>query len=237
MSEDAMRKATIICREGTFAPTVMPFGLSNAPAVFAKLIDSILGDLKSNICLVDVDDVIVWSRTVEEHLSKLKILFDRLTGENLCLKPAKCHFMCSSLYIHGSLIDENGVSPDPLKLTGVSKLQRPTTPHQTRQVMGLFSYFRKHIKDFTAKAEALQKLVSVIILQKAILSNPVLAHFNPAYESILRTDASLQGLGAALFQLHPDGLERPVAFVSRTLSKAERNYTTMEMELTAIAWG
>jgi hypothetical protein len=101
MTDNAMKKSTFICREGMYAPTVMPFGLTNAPAVFIKLLDTILADLKYDTCLAYVDDIIVWSETEEEHLLKLTKLFDRLSGENLKLKPTKCHLMYLHLIILG----------------------------------------------------------------------------------------------------------------------------------------
>jgi hypothetical protein len=244
-----MKKSTFICREGTFAPTVMPFGLTNAPAVFINLLDTILADLKYDVCLAYVDDIIVWSHTEQEHLCKLSKLFERLAGENLKLRPTKCHFMYSHLNILGVKVQREGVSPDPLKLTGVTKLQPPKNAHQARQVLSLFSYFRKFIPKFSTISHPLQLLTapsrkfkwdaaaeeSFEKLKAIITSAPILAHFDPKKEAILGTDASLLGLGGCLMQMHGDQ-QKPCAFVSRTLSKAEKNYTTMELELTAIAW-
>jgi hypothetical protein len=249
MSESAMKKSTFICREGTFAPTVMPFGLTNAPAVFVKLLDTILSDLKYDTCLAYVDDIIIWSQTEEEHLHKLSRLFERLSGENLKLKPTKCHFMYLHLIILGVKVQKDGVSPDPMKLVGVTKLEPPRSSHQARKVLGLFSYFRKFIPNFSVIAHPIELLVvpsktfvwnseaqkAFEQLKTIITSEPLLAHFDPQKEAILITDASILGLGGVLMQQH--GVHRkPCAYVSRTLSKAEKNYTTMELELTAIAW-
>jgi hypothetical protein len=249
MTEEAQRKSTFICREGTFAFTVMPFGLANAPRTFIKLLDTILAQLDYDTCLAYVDDLILWSATEEEHLLKIEKLFKVLEHENLKLQPKKCSFMFNELTILGVLINAEGVSPDPQKLTGVSRLRSPRTTREAKRIYGLLSYFRKFIPKFSQISRPIQLLTSPSVrfhwteeanlaletLKKLITSRPILAHFDPAKEAILKTDASLHGLGGAIFQVH-NGVEKPCAFISRTLSPAEANYPTMQLELTAIAW-
>jgi hypothetical protein len=139
MTEEAQHKSTFICREGTFAFTVMPFGLANAPRVFIKLLDTILAQLDYDVCLAYVDDLIIWSETEKEHLDKIEKLFAVLANENLKLQPKKCSFMFDELKILGVLINSDGVSPDPLKLTGVSQLRAPRTTKECKRIYGLLS--------------------------------------------------------------------------------------------------
>jgi hypothetical protein len=210
----------------------MPFGLANAPRVFIKLLDSILAQLDYDVCLAYVDDLIIWSETEQEHLDKIEKLFAVLANENLKLQPKKCSFMFNELTILGVIINADGVSPDPLKLTGVSQRRAPRTTKECKRIYGLLSYFRKFILSFAKISHPIQVLTSKSIpfqwneeanaaleqLKQHITSRPVLAHFDPAKEAILKTDASLHGLGGAIFQIH-DGVEKPRAFISRTAVK------------------
>ena len=249
MSQSAQEKAAFITREGTFAPTVLPFGVSNGPGYFARLLEQVLHGLKGTICQNYFDDLITAASTEDEALDKLKILFQRLSDENLTLKPYKCEFLQNSIRMLGFVISEHGTTIDDTKLTGVSKLKPPNTGHQAKQMVGFFSYFRKYIENFTRIIDPIKQLsqiqgkikwqaehqVALDSLKGILLSEPVLALFDPNRETVLRTDASILGLSGSLFQIY-DGNERPVAFISRTLKSAEKNYHPSVLELTAICW-
>jgi hypothetical protein len=249
MDESSKEKTAFRDRNGLWQFKVMPFGLTNSPPIFAKLMDMVLSGLRYDICMCYLDDIVVFSETAETHISNLRTVFERMRRENLVLKPGKCNFLFTEIKILGYVLNKDGVKLDESQVTAVRNLQEPRTRKQTQKILGLFSYFRKFIPDYSKVAEPMQRLLSHDVkfhwaeeqqqsfnkLKEAITTAPVLALFDPSRETILKTDASsLHGLGAALFQI-VEGKERPVAFLSRSLSPAEKNYTTTEIELAAIA--
>lgn len=251
MTREAQEKATFVTREGTFAPTVLPFGVSNGPARFAELLDIVLKGLKGEkkICQNFFDDIVSGGESEEEALAKLRLIFERISAEGLSLKPFKCDFLQREIVLLGFSLNEFGTKPDEKKLAGVAKLQPPTTGHKVKKMVAFFSYFRKYIPNFSRIVHPLQCLSSIRgkihwkkehqlafdTVKERLLSRPVLRLFDPTLPTLLETDASTFGLGAGLFQFF-DGEKHPVAFISRTLSAAEKRYPSIMLELTAICW-
>ncbi|OXA53726.1 Transposon Ty3-I Gag-Pol polyprotein [Folsomia candida] len=238
MTPEAQEKATFVTREGTFAPTVLPFGVSNGPARFAELLDEVLSGLKVSA-----------GATEEEALEKLRLIFERIAAEGLTLKPYKCDFLQDEINLLGFSLSAMGTKPDEKKLRGVSQLKPPTTGHKVKKLVAFFSYFRKYIPNFSRIVHPLQCLSTIrgkitwteehqaafdTVIAR-LLSRPVLRLFDPALPTLLETDASSYGLGAGLFQFY-EGEKHPVAFISRTLSVAEKRYPSVMLELTAICW-
>ncbi|OXA42497.1 Transposon Ty3-I Gag-Pol polyprotein [Folsomia candida] len=246
---EAQEKATFVTREGTFAPTVLPFGVSNGPARFAELLDEVLYGLKGEVCQNFFDDIVSAGATEEEALEKLRLIFERIAAEGLTLKPYKCDFLQDEINLLGFSLSAMGTKPDEKKLRGVSQLKPPTTGHKVKKLVAFFSYFRKYIPSFSRIVHPLQCLSTIrgkITWTKEhqaafdtviarLLSRPVLRLFDPALPTLLETDASSYGLEAGLFQFY-EGEKHPVAFISRTLSVAEKRYPSVMLELTAICW-
>src|SRR3954471_3445065 len=121
----------------------MPFGLTNAPATFQQLIDSVIAGLKWTVCLVYLDDIIIFSQTFEEHLKKLTLVFDRLREANLKLKGSKCRFCLPEVQFLGHVVGADGIQPDPDKVKAVQEFPRPMKLNQLQSFLGLTSHYQK----------------------------------------------------------------------------------------------
>ena len=232
---------------GLWRFTVMPFGLCNAPATFERLMERVLRQLQWQICLCYIDDVLVYSRTPSEHLLHLTAVFQRLKQANLKLKPSKCHFFKRRVVFLGHIVTADGVSTDPEKVKKVQDWPPPQDIHEVRCALGLFSYYRRFIPNFSTVAKPLVVLTeknqpfkwgatqqaAFDRLKELFGEAPILAHPRSDGDFILDTDASNEGIGAVLSQIQ-DGEERVIAFASKTLSRAERNYCITRRELLAV---
>ena len=234
----------------------MPFGFTNAPATFQRLMESCLGDLHLNWCIIYLDDIIIYSKTPEEHIERLEGIFAKLQKAGLTLKPSKCEFLKSRITYLGHIVSKNGIETDPKKISAVQQWPRPTTVTQVRKFLGFTNYYRKFLQYDAKIAKPLHLLTSgdnankkrskivwtedcesAFTLLKGLCSNtPVLAYPDYLKEFKLYTEASDGGLGAVLTQISEDGKERPVAFASRTLSKSEKNYDAHKLEFLALRW-
>jgi len=151
-------KTTFIVRTGTYRFRRVPFGLCNAGLTFQRVMDMALIGLNFNMCLVYLDDIIVYSKTVEEHLVRLKKLFDRLRIANLKLKPSKCHLLRSDIKFLGHVVSAEGVSTDPSKIEAVRDWPVPEDVHEVRSFLGLTSYYRRFVPTFAKIASPLHAL-------------------------------------------------------------------------------
>ena len=233
-----------------------PFGLTNAPATFQRLMESCLGEMHLNWCIIYLDDIIVFSKSREEHLERLKGVFQKLREAGLKLKPSKYEFFRDKIAYLGHIISKAGVETDPKKIQNITDWVRPKTVTDVRQFLGFTNYYRKFIKQYAQIANPLNKLISgenakkknkkvewtaeceeaFKKLKEICTHTPVLTYADYKRPFKLTTDASKKGLGAVLSQVGEDGKERPVAFASRTLNKAEKNYTTHKLEFLALKW-
>ena len=244
---------------GFFECECMPFGASNAPATFQRLMENCLGDLNLSWCVVYLDDIIVFGKDPEQHLSRLSAVFEKLRKAKLKLKPSKCNFFKQSITYLGHIVSKDGIATDPSKVEDVKKWPKPKTLNDVRSFLGFVGYYRKFIKNFSSIAKPLndllqgvdntkksskQKLVKWELeqqlafdeLKEALCSSPVLGYADYTKPFILHTDASLDGLGAVLYQLDPSNKLRVIAYASRSLSKSERNYSVHKLEFLALKW-
>ena len=127
----------------------MPFGLTNAPATFQRLMESCLGELHLNWCIIYLDDIIVFSRTPEEHVHRLRAVFEKLKAASLKLKPSKCDFFKKEIKYLGHVVSEEEVSTDPDKIKSVREWPQPTTVTEVRSFLGFVSYYRRFIPNFS----------------------------------------------------------------------------------------
>ncbi|GFU21149.1 hypothetical protein TNCV_5115491 [Trichonephila clavipes] len=227
----------------------MPFGLCNAPATFERMMDNLLRHFKWTMCLCYLDDIIVFSDTFEDHLIRLRLVLKCLQEAGLKLHSKKCLFAAQEVKILGHLVSSNGVRPDPDKIKAVRNFPTPKNIHDIRSFLGLCSYFRMFIKGFCYLAEPLQSLLKSGVefhwgpeeveafnsLKKALTSDPVLGMYDERASTEIHTDASGYGIGAVLVQIQ-NNVEKVIAYASRTLTKAEKNYSTTERECLAIVW-
>ena len=234
----------------------MPFGLTNAPATFQRLMESCLGELHLEWCIIYLDDIIIFSKNPDDHLTRLEGVFERLAKAGLKLKPSKCEFFRSSLKYLGHIVSKNGIATDPRKVKAILDWPRPKTVTEVRSFTGFTNYYRRFIKGYAKVARPLHELTSgengkkkhskvqwtdrcqesFDSLKKICSESPVLAYADYAKPFVLHTDASTTGLGAVLYQKQEDGKERVIAYASRTLNRAERNYDAHKLEFLALKW-
>ena len=249
VAEEDRQKTAFSTHMGLYEFQVMPFGLANAPATFQRAMQNTLRGCQWEICLVYLDDVLVFSRTFHEHLERLQIVFDRLRQANFTLKPSKCHFFKREVQYLGHVVSAEGITPDPKNVAAVQKIRFPRTLKEVRSFLGTVSYYRRFIRNFSSKAKPLLSMTeknakvkytpeafeAFSNLKAALTDSPVLTYPNFHLPFVLETDASGVGLGAVLTQ-KVDGKERPIAFGSRALNKAERNYSATRLEALAAVW-
>ena len=242
-------KTTFICPRGMYRYKTMPFGLCNAPSTFQRLMDVALSGLHLEVCLVYLDDIIIFSKSVDEHLERLVRVLDRLRSAKLKLKPEKCSLFQKSISFLGHVISAEGVATDPAKIKAVSEWPVPTSVKEVRSFLGLAGYYRRFVKAYASIAAPLHDLtkkdrsfvwtdetqLAFETLRSALTSPPVLAMPLDIGDFILDTDASDQTIGSVLSQVQ-DGQERVIAYASRILDKREVNYCITRKELSAIVY-
>lgn len=249
MKDSDKEKTAFVSQAGLYQFKRMCFGLTNAPSTFQRTMDIVLSGLKWNILLVYLDDVIIFSKTMEEHLHRLREVFERFSKHNLTLKPSKCVFAVNRIHFLGYIVAEDGIHMDPDKINAVQHIERPHSVTDIRSFIGCCSYYRKFIQNFAAIAEPLTRLTKKAepfiwgtaqqeafdTLKRKMTEEPVLTHFDPGKPIELRTDACGYGLGAILLHKLEEG-NRVISYASRLLNPAERNYSITEQECLAVVW-
>jgi hypothetical protein len=229
----------------------MPFGLNNAPATFQRLMNDVLREYIGKICLVYLDDIIIYSKNIEEHKRHVKLILEKIREANLKLKPTKCQWFKDELTFLGHVINKNGVKPWDGNIKKIKEAPIPTNVTEVRRFLGLSQYYRNFIKDFSTIARPLYDLTkkenafnwttecqkALRTLKEKLTTEVMLAHPDFNKEFKVYTDASDTGLGAILAQDDAEGRERVVCYEARTLSPAEKNYPTTEKECLAVIWG
>ena len=232
---------------GLYEFKVMSFGLCNAPATFERLMELVLHGLHWKICLIYLDDVIVTGKSFDEHIQNLKEVLSRIEKSGLKVSPNKCCFFTKEVTFVGHIVSDKGISTDPKKIEAVKTWPQPKNVREIRSFLGLCSYYRRFVKDFASVAKPLHNLTekqvqfrwtvecqtAFELLKSSLTSTPILCYPSTRQQFILDTDASGCGIGAVLAQFH-EGREQVVAYFSRVLSKAERNYCVTRRELLAV---
>ena len=232
---------------GKYSFARMPFGLSNAPATFQRLMNTVLSGLQGIKCFVYMDDIVIYGKNLQDHNNKLKEVFIKLREHNLKLQPIKCNFLRKELIYLGHIINENGIFPDPEKIKDVQKFPIPKTPKNIKQFLGLCGYYRRFIKNFSQIASPLNNLLKKNVefiwspscnkafeeLKSKLINPPILTYPDFSQPFLLTTDASQNAIGAVLSQ-GDIGKDHPICFGSRTLSKSEKNYSTTMKECLSI---
>jgi len=250
VDERDREKTAFITPDGLFEFNVMPFGLTNAPATFQRLIDTVLSHYKWSIALVYLDDIFVFSATFSQHLENLELIFKALQQANLKLKPSKCKFADHELLFLGHIITPNGVKVNPAKLKAVTNFPTPTKLKDVQAFVSLCSYYRRFVPNFAQIAKPLTQLTQKDVpfkwtddcknafetLKNALLSDKCLAYPDDYSPTEIHTDASYEGLGTTLVQVQ-NGVERVVAFASRSLAPYEKNYSASELECMGVIYG
>lgn len=248
MERESRKYTAFVTPDGHYQYTRVPFGLSNAPAVFQRAINTVLGPIRHDYALVYLDDILVLSKDFNQGLKRLEIVLNRLSEAGLTLNKDKCEFLKTSVEYLGAEISNNTIRPSPRKVEAVVRFAVPTNVHQTRQFLGLASYFRKFIRNFVLKAKPLTLLLkkktdwvwsteqqdAFNLLREELSTSPVLATFNTEADTQLHTDASQSGIGGVLLQKQSGNEWKPVAYMSRQTIDAETRYHSYELETLAV---
>ena len=234
----------------------MPYWLCNAPVIFQRLMQNCLGELNLTYALIYLDDVVVFSRTEEEHLHRLRVVFGRFLKHGLKLKPSKCHFLQDEITFLGHKISADGMKPGTANLNAIAEMAPPKTYTEIRQFTSMKGFFRQFIKGYSKIAKPLNNLLEgeasklrseeLELMPEAIkafeelkmkcMVAPVLVFADFKKPFHLETDASKEGLGAVLLQESDDGQYHPVAFASRELKGGEPKYRSSKLKFLALKW-
>ena len=250
MHEDSIEKTAFSCKFGLYEWVVMPFGLTNAPAAFQKLMDQVLMNLKWKICLVYLDDCVIFSKNFDVHLAHIVEVLSRFRNAGFKLKMKKCHWGRRSIPFLGHIVTNRGILPNPAKVITVMRAKPPTDVSTLRSFTGLTSYFRRFIKGYAKIAGPLEELKKKSVewnwdkncqhafeeLKLALCKPPILAYPRWNEEFILHTNACVNSIGAVLLQ-RQDKKERVIAYAGRVTSNRERRYGITELECLAVVFG
>ena len=246
LDTQSQKYVTIATHKGLFQYTRLPFGVSSAPSCFQRVMENLLQGI-SGTC-VYLDDILVTGETEQQHLENLAQVLNRLRTAGMRLKREKCAFLLPSVTYLGHVISAQGLHTEDSKVKAVVDAPAPRDVAELRSFLGMVNYYSKFLPDLATVLSPLymllqhstewkwgQKQREAFKQAKTLLqSNRVLMHFDDRLPLVLSCDASPYGLGAILAHRMPDGSERPVGFASRTLAKAERNYSQLDKEALAI---
>lgn len=225
----------------------LPFGLHSAPATWQRLIDRIIRGELEKYCFAYLDDLIICTPDFETHLQVLEQIFQRLIEAGLTVNKEKCVFCRSELRYLGYVVNSSGLMVDPQKVEAILTIPTPRTVTEVRRIVGLASWYRRFVPSFSSLISPLTRLTeknrpfiwdqecdqALNQIKEHLVSAPILACPDFSLPFIVETDASDFGLGAILSQKQEDG-EKVICYLSRSLTKAERKYTTTEKELLAV---
>ncbi|KAJ4729345.1 Retrotransposon protein, putative, Ty3-gypsy subclass, partial [Melia azedarach] len=236
-------KTTCVTRYGSYEFLVMPFGLTNAPATFSTLMNKLFHPYLDQFMVLYLDDIVIYSNTLEEHVAHLRKVFQVLRENELYVKKEKCSFAQREVYFLGHKIKDGMLMMEKAKVQAIQEWEPPTKIHDLRSFLGLVNYYRRFIKSYSARAAPLTDLLkknrswdwteecqhAFEDLKKAIMEETVLALPDHTKPFKVHTDASDFAIGGVLMQ---EG--QPITFESRKLNEAEKRYTVQEKEMTAI---
>ncbi|KAJ3707632.1 hypothetical protein LUZ61_011337 [Rhynchospora tenuis] len=240
-----VEKTAFLTRYGHYEYLVMPFGLTNAPAAFMDLMNRVFHDLLDSCVVVFIDDILIYSKTKEEHENHLRMVLERLREHKLFAKLSKCEFWLAQISFLGHIVSGKGLAVDPDKIKAATEWKPPKTVTEVRSFLGLAGYYRRFVPDFARIVRPLTKLLqkevkyewgeaqeqSFAELKNRLVTAPILAMPVSGQEYTVYTDASKLGLGCVLTQ---DG--HVIAYGSRQLRSHEQNYPTHDLELAAVVF-
>ena len=246
----AREKTAFVTHNGLYEFLVMPFGLTNSGANFQRLMGHISRGIEYRFALIYIDDVIIFSKSFEDHLVHLEKVFRRLREANVKLIPGKCSFVKQKVNYLGHVVTPDGVSQNPDKIRVVQEFPTPTNLKELRNFLGLANYYRRFIKGFAHTASPVNALTRKGVsflwtkdcanafdkLKRALVFVPVLAYPDFKEPFLLFVDASSTGIGFTLAQIQ-QGKEVVIAYNGRGLNQAEKNYSITEKEPLALIEG
>ena len=240
LEEESKKFVVINTHRELYQYNRLPFGIVSAPGVFQRVMENLVQGIPG--VLVYLDDILITGATDKDHLKPLGEVLHRFEEAGLRLRKDKCVFKDSSVTYLGHRSDAEGVHPTPEKIEAIERAPNPSNVTQLKSYLGLLKYYNRFLPNLTSSLLPLYRLLkknarwhwtqreeeSFQASKKLLTSAEVLVHFDPNLELLLSCDASAYGVWAVLAHRLPDGSERPIRYVSRTLSDAERNYSQME---------
>ncbi|GJZ24449.1 putative reverse transcriptase domain-containing protein [Tanacetum coccineum] len=241
--EDDIPKTAFRTHYGHFEFTVIPFGLTNAPAVFMDLMNRVCRPYLDKFVIVFIDNILIYSKTRDEHVEHLRLVLELLRKEKLYVKFSKCELWLREVQFLGHVINGDGIHVDPSKIAAVKNWKASRTPSEVRSFLGLVGYYHRFIENFSKIANSLTILtqkcktfgwgekqeLTFQTLKDKLCNAPVLALLDGPEDFVVYCDASRIGLGYVLMQRG-----KVIAYASRQLKIQEKNYTTHDLELGAV---
>ena len=250
MAKSDIKKTAFICHAGLFEFVRMPMGLKNAGAFLQRAMESILHGLVGKICLVFLDDVVIYSNSRENHLKNLKTVLDRFKKHRLTIKPSKCEFLKTEISLLGFIVSKDGIKANPSKVSAIKNMLPPTKVNEVRSFLGGVNYYRNLIKNYATMAKPLFDLTkknakfvwsdicqqSFDNIKSALISEPILTYPDMSKPFKLFTDASDYAVGSILVQESSSGEQNVVQYVSHSLDPVQQRWPTIEKECYAIVY-
>lgn len=237
-----------VCQGQLYEYAKTPFGLKTSPAVFQRNMELVINGA-SDYASAYLDDLIIYSKTKDDHLDHIEDVLKRLVKHNLQVKLSKCKFFTEEVAFLGYVVSSEGIKVNKKKVQAIVNMQPPSTVKELRSFLGMCNYYRKFVEYFSQYNAVLTKLLHKNVdwnfdedcfvafnkLKQALTEAPVLASPDFSRQFILTTDACTIGIGGVLSQVFDEG-ERPILYMSRTLNGAEKNYAVTHLECLAIVW-
>src|SRR3954468_20009410 len=242
--EHDIPKTAFVMRYGFYEYTVMPFGLTNAPSYFMNMMNKVFMEFLDKFVVVFIDDILIYSKSKEEHEEHLRLILEKLREHKLYAKFSKCEFWLNEVGFLGHIVPGDGVAVDPAKVSAVTEWESPKSLKEVRSFLGLARYYRRFIENFSKVAKPMTELLkkdkkfswsegcelSFQELKKRLVTAPVLCLPDLEKDFQVYYDSSHHGLGADLIQ---EG--KVVAYASRQLKTHEVNYPTHDLELASLS--
>jgi hypothetical protein len=244
---DDVPKTAFRTRYGHYEFLVLPFGLTNAPATFMHLMQSIFNSYLDDFVIVFLDDILIYSTTLKEHKLHVRKVLRRLRENQLFAKESKCEFFQTAVSFLGHVVSGKGISMEEDKVRAIRDWPAPISVTGVRSFLGLAGYYRRFVKDFSKISSPLTELLHIDKkfewkeaqqqafdeLKRAVSTGPVLIIPDDTIPYVVTTDASGYAIGATLSQDQGNG-SQPIAFLSKKMLAAEKNYPVHEQELLAV---
>lgn len=252
----AAKRLAFRTQEGLYEPLRMPFGAKGAPAAFQRMMDSLLAEGRWIWTLAYIDDVIVYSKTFDEHVKHVEWVLNQIINAGLTLHKTKSHLFMNNIDLLGHHVSNAGIAKGKKAIEALKKQKKPVTTKQMSRFLGLSSHYRRFVKNFARKAGPLRELqrrtkeqgtktlawtpeydFAYAHLMEAMAEDVILAHPDYSKKFYIECDASLDGFGAVISQKDPNtGTLRPVAFISRQTVDGEKNMAATELECAGVMW-
>lgn len=249
LDQESQKLVTISTHKGLFSYKRLPYGVHSGTSLFQKIIEETLQGLPGVACFLD--DILITAPDSETHVNRLREVCKRLSLNGFTVKREKCNFFAEKLEYLGFVIDKVGLHPCGSKVKAIIGAPVPQNVTQVKAFAGLVQYYGKFVPNLSSIMSPMYNLLRKDVpfvfdekclkafkqVKELLTTAPILAHYDPQAHAVLTVDASSAGLGCVLSIIDSEGVERPVSYSSRTLSPAERNYSMIDKEATAIVYG